>query len=52
MHFRISKIKMLFKYLLFHKVFLDMSEDGGYEEIRCQDMKIKVEAKVKAKAKS
>ena len=29
-----------------------MSEDGGYEDLRCQDMKIKLEAKVKAKAKS
>ena len=24
----------------------------GYEDLRCQDMKIKLEAKVKAKAKS
>ena len=32
-----------------------MSEDegeGGYEDLRCQDMKIKLEAKVQAKAKS
>ena len=53
MHFRISKIKMFSRCLLLHKVFLDLSEDrGGYEDLRCQDMKIKLEAKVKAKAKS